>query len=64
MHPLEFHLALIARNAHAKRAHLERPGATFFAEDALPDGSIRVIMRHPWGVPIQLCQLPQPFPMP
>ncbi len=63
-HPLVFHLALVAPNAAAERARLEAAGATFFAEDKLPDGSQLVMMRDPWGVPLQLCQRAKPFPMP
>lgn len=63
-HPLMFHLALVARDARAERARLEQAGATLFLEDLLPDGSVLIMMRDPWGVPLQLCQRAQPFPMP
>lgn len=61
-HPLVFHVALVARDARAERTRLERAGATFANEDALPDGSILVMLRDPWGVPLQLCQRSHPFP--
>ena len=63
-HPLVFHFALVAANATAERTRLEKAGATFFAEDRLPDGSHLVMMRDPWGLPLQFCQRTQPFPMP
>lgn len=63
-HPLVFHFALVAADARAEQARLERAGATFVVEDALPDGSRLVMMRDPWGVPVQLCQRAVPFPMP
>ncbi len=63
-HPLVFHLALVAADARAERVRLEAAGATFFAEDALPDGSVLIMLRDPWGVPLQLCQRAVPFPMP
>lgn len=63
-HPLVFHLAVVSTNAVADRARLEKAGATFFAEDKLPDGSHLVMMKDPWGLPLQLCQRAQPFPMP
>ena len=61
-HPLSFHFAVVASNAGETRTRLESAGAVFFAEDALPDGSRLVMMRDPWGVPLQLCQRAQPFP--
>ena len=63
-HPLLFHVALVAPDARAERARLEQAGATFFSEDPQPDGSLLIMMRDPWGVPLQLCQRTKPFPMP
>ncbi len=63
-HPLLFHLAVVAVDARAERARLERAGATLFLEDSLPDGSLLIMLRDPWGVPLQLCQRTQPFPLP
>ena len=63
-HPLVFHLALVSTDTTADRARLEKAGATFFAEDALPDGSRLLMMRDPWGLPLQFCQRAKPFPMP
>ena len=60
-HPLCFHVAFISQNDAADRARLESAGATFASEDALPDGSRLVMLRDPWGVPVQLCQRAQPF---
>ena len=61
-HPLVFHIAFVASDAGAEQARLERAGAKFFTEDALPDGSVLVMLRDPWGIPLQLCQRAQPFP--
>jgi glyoxylase I family protein len=63
-HPLVFHLALVASDARVERARLERAGATLFREDPQPDGSVLILLRDPWGVPLQLCQRVVPFPMP
>ena len=63
-HPLSFHVAVVAADARAERARLERAGATLFLEDPQPDGSLLIMMRDPWGVPLQLCQRTKPFPMP
>jgi catechol 2,3-dioxygenase-like lactoylglutathione lyase family enzyme len=63
-HPLAFHLALVSEDARAERARLESAGATFVLEDELKDGTVLVMLRDPWGVPLQLCQRSVPFPMP
>lgn len=60
-HPLCFHIALVAGDARAERARLERAGASFAAQDLLPDGSILFMLRDPWGVALQLCQRTQPL---
>lgn len=61
-HPLSFHFAVVSKDARTDRVRLEKAGATFFVEDALPDGSVLVMMRDPWGVPLQLCQRANRFP--
>lgn len=63
-HPLVFHFALVAPDARAIRARLEAAGATLHREEPQPDGSLLVMLRDPWGVPLQLCQRTTPFPMP
>jgi predicted enzyme related to lactoylglutathione lyase len=63
-HPLCFHIAVVAADAKVERARLEKAGATLFLEEPQPDGSLLIMMRDPWGVPLQLCQRTQPFPMP
>lgn len=60
-HPLCFHIAFVAADAKAERQRLEKAGATLFIEETTPDGSLLVMMRDPWGVPIQLCQRTAPF---
>ena len=60
-HPLSFHFAVATHAARDERARLEEAGATFFVEDALTDGSVLIMMRDPWGVPLQLCQRVNPF---
>ena len=63
-HPLSFHLAVVAADAKAERARLEKAGAKLFAEEPQPDGTLLIMLRDPWGVPLQLCQRTKPFPMP
>jgi catechol 2,3-dioxygenase-like lactoylglutathione lyase family enzyme len=55
-HPLCFHFAVVSADARSDQARLEKAGATFFVEDASPDGTRLIMMRDPWGVPVQLCQ--------
>ena len=61
MPPLNFHAAFVAADAQATRTRLERAGASLFKEETLPDGSVLVMMRDPWGVPLQFCQRAKPF---
>ncbi len=60
--PLTFHFAVFSRDARADRARLTAAGATLLTEDTLPDGSILVMLRDPWGIALQLCQRATPFP--
>jgi catechol 2,3-dioxygenase-like lactoylglutathione lyase family enzyme len=60
-HPLSFHFAVVAADAKAERARLEKAGATLFLEEPQPDGSLLIMLRDPWGVPLQLCQRTNPF---
>jgi glyoxylase I family protein len=64
MHPLSFHLAVVAPDARAERARLEKSGAKLFIEDPQPDGALLIMLRDPWGVPLQLCQRTNPMPFP
>jgi len=59
--PLTFHIALIASDARAESARLTAGGATFLTEENLPDGGRLIMLRDPWGVPLQLCQRIQPL---
>jgi glyoxylase I family protein len=55
-HPLRMHVAFAVADARAERARLEAAGATLAKEEPQPDGSLLIMMRDPWGVPVQLCQ--------
>jgi len=61
MHPSLFHVAVVAGNARAERQRLEKAGATLFSDETLPDGTVLLMLRDPWGVPLQLCQRATPF---
>lgn len=60
-HPLCFHFAVVSDDARVDRARLEAAGATFVEEVTPADGSILIMLRDPWGVPVQLCQRARPF---
>jgi catechol 2,3-dioxygenase-like lactoylglutathione lyase family enzyme len=62
--PLNFHIAMVAPDARATREKLEKAGATRVSEDVLPDGTVLIMLRDPWGVALQLCQRANPMPMP
>jgi catechol 2,3-dioxygenase-like lactoylglutathione lyase family enzyme len=60
-HPLVLHFAVVTADARAECQRLEKAGAKLFLEEPLPDGSLLIMMRDPWGVPLQLCQRAKPF---
>lgn len=61
-HPLCFHWALVAADPAAERSRLVAAGATPAYEETLGDGSFLIMVRDPWGVPIQLVKRVTPFP--
>lgn len=62
MHPLHLHLAFAADQPEAKRDELLKAGASIF-EDMIttPAGDKLIMMRDPWGFPIQLCKRLKPM---
>ena len=56
MHPMRFHLAFAAPDPDHARAALVAAGATFVDEQTQPDGSRLLMLRDPWGLPLQLCK--------
>ena len=61
MNPLRFHIAFAAADPDAARAALVVAGATFIDERTMPDGSRLLMLRDPWGIPLQLCKRPTPL---
>ena len=55
-HPLTFHVAFVSENAEEDKQRLLKAGASFFEEIFKEDGSHLVMLRDPWGMPLQLCQ--------
>lgn len=55
-HPLSFHFALKVNNAESIKAKLTEAGATLEEDLKLEDGSHLVMLRDPFGIPLQICQ--------
>ncbi|SHJ56392.1 Glyoxalase-like domain-containing protein [Arenibacter nanhaiticus] len=55
-HPLTFHVAFVSENAEEDKNRLTAQGASFVKEVRKDDGSHLVMLRDPWGMPLQLCQ--------
>ncbi len=56
MHHLTFHMAFISENAEVDKNRLMVQGASFLEEVNKEDGSHLIMLRDPWGIPLQLCQ--------
>ena len=61
MHPIRFHIAFAAADPDAARAALVAAGATLVDDRTAPDGSRLLMLRDPWGIPLQLCKRPTPL---
>ena len=59
--PARFHFAFAVPDPAALRDRLISEAATLVVEETLDDGSFLVMMRDPWGVPLQLCKRTKPF---
>jgi hypothetical protein len=58
-HPLILHVAFVTVNPDADKTRLLAAGATPVSDDTLADGSRIIMMRDPWGLPIQFCKRSQ-----
>jgi len=61
MNPLLIHLAFATDNPEKDRTALVKAGATYVEETKLPDGSLVIMLRDPWGLAIQLCWRTKPM---
>jgi catechol 2,3-dioxygenase-like lactoylglutathione lyase family enzyme len=60
-HPLRFHWAFAVPDAGEAKERLVGAGAVF-VEELNPDAQSRLIMlRDPWGIPLQICQRQNPM---
>ncbi len=55
-HPLTFHVAFVSEKAEKDKNRLLDLGASFVEEVVKNDGSLLVMLRDPWGMPLQLCE--------
>jgi len=62
--PLVLHFAVATADAGAQKDALTGAGAELVSDTTLPDGTRLVMLRDPWGLPLQFCQRAQPFPAP
>lgn len=60
--PLTFHFAFQTDDAARLRDLLLREGATLVEEQRPEEGTHLVMLRDPWGLPLQLCQRKVPYP--
>ena len=61
MHPLRFHVAFATMRSGWFAAALVAAGATAVDDQTLPDGSRLIMLRDPWGLPLQLCKRTTPL---
>ncbi len=59
--PAQFHVAFTAPDPEAEKARLLEAGATFVEDVRGDDGSYLIMLRDPWGIPLQLCRRGKPF---
>lgn len=61
MDPLLLHIAFVSVDPEADKAALLDAGATLVEEILFDDGSHLVMLRDPWGLPLQLCKRRTPM---
>jgi catechol 2,3-dioxygenase-like lactoylglutathione lyase family enzyme len=59
--PLLFHWAFAVPDVDAAREQLMEAGAELVSDQVLEDGSHLVMLRDPWGIPLQLVKRTRPF---
>ncbi|WP_299776480.1 VOC family protein [uncultured Formosa sp.] len=60
-HHLTFHFAFKTDDAETLKNKLIEEGATLVDDARLENGSHLVMLRDPWGLPLQLCQRTTPL---
>ena len=60
-HPLKFHFAFEVDNPQKLSESLITDGAIFFEEVKPDERSHLIMLRDPWGIPLQLCKRSAPM---
>ena len=58
-HPLIYHHAFAVDDLDGEKARLMEAGATFVEEVNLDSGARLIMLRDPWGIPLQLVRRPK-----
>lgn len=61
LNPLLLHVAFFTHDPAGDRARLVAAGATFVSETYPDTGTTLVMLRDPWGLPLQLCKRDAPM---
>jgi len=61
LHPLRFHFAFAVNDPNTIKEKLIQAGASFVKEDRPEEGSLLIMLRDPWGIPLQLCSRKNPM---
>lgn len=61
MDPLEFHFAFTVEDVNKIKSKLISAGATLVEDFILEDGSHIIMLRDPFGIPLQLCKRAKPL---
>jgi catechol 2,3-dioxygenase-like lactoylglutathione lyase family enzyme len=59
--PLLLHLAFVSAEPLADADRLVAAGARYLSKVERDDGTLLVMLRDPWGLPLQLCRRAVPF---
>ena len=59
LNPLEFHFAFMVEDIGSVKKNFLEAGARVIEEMELDDGSVLIMLRDPYGIPLQLCQRKQ-----
>lgn len=61
MDPLIIHLAFVSEDPVKDKKRLLQAGASLISDEKSKNGSHLVMLRDPWGLPLQLCKRAKPM---
>lgn len=59
--PLLVHLAFVSLHPKEDKMRLQKAGAREVSDDITASGDHVIMLRDPWGIPIQLCKRKEPM---